>query len=78
MAVEPDNLAIGDDYALVCYQVFKADASPQFANGKQRVALLVIDEDIIELHLVEWRDGNRTDTDLGIQEFTQSFFTLFT
>ena len=56
MAVETNNLAIGNHNALIGNQILKADARPQFTKCQQGIALLVIDKYILELQLVKRSD----------------------
>ena len=58
MTVQADDLAIGDDDAAVGNQLLEADARTQFADGQQGVALLVIDQYLLEFQLVKRRNGH--------------------
>ena len=53
MAIQADDLTIGDDDAAVDNQILETDARAKLADGQQRVATLVIDEDVLELDLIE-------------------------
>ena len=76
MAGKTRNLSIGDDDATVGHQMLETDACAQLVDGEQRVALLIVDKDIVELDLVEWRYRHRTNADLGIQELAKRLFPL--
>ena len=76
MAIEADDFTIGDDNATVENQVPEADTCTQLPDNEQRVALLVMDQDVLEFQLVEGGDGYRTDIHLGIQVFAEGLFAL--
>ena len=67
MALKTDDFGIGDHHAAVGKQFFQADAGTQFPDLEQRVALLVMNEDVVEFHLIEGRERDRPDIDLGVQ-----------
>ena len=76
MALQSDDFGIGDHDVVVGDQVFQADAGPQLIDGEQRVALLVMDEHLLEFQLIERRHRHRADVHLGVEKLAQRLLAL--